>query len=69
MELKGGQSMGPVGFCLCPQCGERVHHQAVSPAKERSVPSVELRWSEKVYIIVRKIKKEVLYAITNTNKS
>lgn len=32
----GGRGLGPAGFCVCPQCGEKVAHR-------RGVPCYEIR--------------------------
>ena len=34
----GGFAEGPGGYCICPNCGERVSHQLGSPCYEQSCP-------------------------------
>jgi len=34
----GGFAAGPGGYCVCPNCGERVSHQLVTPCYEQSCP-------------------------------
>jgi hypothetical protein len=34
----GGFAAGPGGYCVCPNCGERVTHQLGSPCYEKQCP-------------------------------
>jgi len=34
----GGFAAGPGGYCICPNCGERVSHQLGTPCYEQSCP-------------------------------
>ena len=34
----GGQSSGPGGSCVCPNCGEKVAHQVGVPCYEQQCP-------------------------------
>lgn len=34
----GGFAAGPGGYCVCPDCGERVPHQLGSPCYEQKCP-------------------------------
>ncbi len=34
----GGFGLGPGGFCVCPQCGEKVPHQRGVPCFQQKCP-------------------------------
>ena len=34
----GGFAAGPGGYCICPNCGERVAHQLGTPCFEQQCP-------------------------------
>ncbi len=34
----GGFAAGPEGYCICPNCGEKVSHQLGTPCYEQSCP-------------------------------
>jgi len=34
----GGFAAGPGGYCVCPNCGERVSHQLGTPCYEQNCP-------------------------------
>ena len=36
--LGGGTAAGPGGYCLCPNCGEKVVHQLGTPCYEQKCP-------------------------------
>jgi hypothetical protein len=35
---KGGQSLGPGGYCICPSCGTKVAHQVGTPCYSIQCP-------------------------------
>jgi hypothetical protein len=36
--LGGGTAAGPGGYCVCPNCGEKVSHQLGTPCYEQKCP-------------------------------
>jgi len=42
-RMGGPKAAGPVGECVCPNCGERVPHQAGTPCTERKCPKCGTR--------------------------
>jgi len=36
--LGGGVAAGPGGYCVCPNCGEKVTHQLGSPCYDQKCP-------------------------------
>lgn len=35
---RGGIGAGPVGYCICPKCGEKVSHTAGTPCTSLKCP-------------------------------
>ena len=38
---KDGFAKGPSGFCICPNCGEKVAHQQGTPCYEQKCPKCD----------------------------
>ena len=36
--LGGGAAAGPGGYCVCPNCGEKMSHQLGTPCYEQKCP-------------------------------
>ena len=36
--LGGGFSRGPVGYCICPNCGQRLPHEIAVPCYSKKCP-------------------------------
>lgn len=39
MAQKQTERLGPVGFCICPKCGEKIAHRRDIPCQEERCPS------------------------------
>ena len=39
--LGGGFAFGPGGYCVCPNCGYKEHHQAGVPCYNKKCPKCE----------------------------
>ena len=52
--------MGPGGFCVCPQCGYRIMHQAGAPCRDNMCPKckIPLVREGSYHYELAKIKKE-----------
>lgn len=37
-RMGGPKAAGPAGFCVCPQCGQRVPHERGVPCAEQKCP-------------------------------
>ena len=37
-RMGGGQAAGPDGFCVCPECGQKVKHVAGKPCYDQKCP-------------------------------
>ncbi len=35
---RGGMGMGPLGYCICPRCGEKINHTAGVPCTSLKCP-------------------------------
>ena len=39
MAQKQSERLGPVGFCICPKCGEKIAHRRGVPCQDERCPS------------------------------
>ena len=39
MAVRSKYRMGPLGYCVCPKCGEKINHRRSVPCQDEKCPS------------------------------